>query len=344
MSFLNDPFGVRNPSPFNFGSGFSNALLSGSTSGGSPQSNEKYLVDGAELKCVCSEDENVTTKIYGTSGILTGSSKSIFSDECKLGTNLKEPYFKKCKIKKEKCKIRKAKGDAYCKSCKESECKCKPDIDGEWINTKKENDAGGKAAVLKNCCLICKEGSLILPEESGQEDVLKLLPLLSDKQRELLGNNPLFIGWMCGDPVNLATGNFVLQKTDIVIPGSYLLNFKRSYNALDDRIGILGQGWVHNHSVSLNVNDKEVTITLEDGRTEKFKYQSSAYSNMGNTYSSLKTIRNVFEFKTRENTIYRFNQAGECIEIEDVDGNKTTYEHKNGGVFQRGLTNYDEKI
>jgi len=34
-----------------------------------------------------------------------------------------------------------------------------------------------------------------------------------------------------GDPVNMATGNFVYFKEDLTIPGAYPLTFKRFHNA-----------------------------------------------------------------------------------------------------------------
>jgi len=293
-----------------------------------------YLVDGAELKCTNAVTPTETIKVYGSSDQSVGSNKMVLMDDCKIGVNLQPPFFSLCKI---------------------TQKPCIPMIAGTWLFTNFKNTVNSKPTVTKDSCLICSLGGLITPESSGQGNLQKLLLLQKMGLLELLGNHS---GTTCaGDPVNMDTGNYILQKTDIEIPGAYPLVFQRSYNALDERIGALGRGWIHNHSVRLDIEFEsnnagaktqsfqnlsiremsgascaEVTITLEDGHTEKFKYQSSSYTNMGVTYSSLKVLRGIFEFKTKENIIYRFNQSGECIEIEDVDGNKTAYKHENGNL------------
>jgi len=53
------------------------------------------------------------------------------------------------------------------------------------------------------------------------------------------------------DPVNLSTGNFIYDRTDLQIEGSTPFIFRRFYNAINDHSGSLGDDWSHNYEVKL---------------------------------------------------------------------------------------------
>ena len=57
------------------------------------------------------------------------------------------------------------------------------------------------------------------------------------------------------DPVNLTTGNFIYEKEDMDLKGSYPLTFRRFYNAINGRSGSMGDGW--NHSFEVYVEEKD---------------------------------------------------------------------------------------
>ena len=55
-----------------------------------------------------------------------------------------------------------------------------------------------------------------------------------------------------GDPVSLATGNLTGSWGDLVgPPGSWGLNWVRSYNSRDTSVGVMGTGWSTVLDVSL---------------------------------------------------------------------------------------------
>ncbi|MGQ4188126.1 DUF6531 domain-containing protein, partial [Blautia sp. GBKS_5] len=47
------------------------------------------------------------------------------------------------------------------------------------------------------------------------------------------------------DPVNLSTGNFIYDRTDLEVGGREPFVFRRFYNAINDRSGVLGKDWNH---------------------------------------------------------------------------------------------------
>ena len=76
--------------------------------------------------------------------------------------------------------------------------------------------------------------------------------------RKLFGlDNPPPQGESGGDPVDLSTGRFMAQKTDLVLPGRLPLTLSRTFNAQDPYGGTaavslgLGQGWLLSVDVSL---------------------------------------------------------------------------------------------
>lgn len=76
-----------------------------------------------------------------------------------------------------------------------------------------------------------------------------------------------------GDPVNTAIGNFHHQTTDLVFPGHvYGMDLTRSYNARDNEVGALGQGWLLGFEARI-VEEEGGAVSLRqgDGRVVRFE-------------------------------------------------------------------------
>jgi len=83
-------------------------------------------------------------------------------------------------------------------------------------------------------------------------------------------------GTLIGDGVNVITGNFSKDYTDLSTAGSQPLSFIRSYNAentnsASDTASSLGAGWRHNYMFSISKSLDPVTdaayatVTMNDG-------------------------------------------------------------------------------
>lgn len=68
------------------------------------------------------------------------------------------------------------------------------------------------------------------------------------------------------DPVNLSTGNFIYDRTDLEIGGRESFAFRRFYNAINAHRGVLGKDWNHNYEVHLEFTDGEAVLLREDGK------------------------------------------------------------------------------
>lgn len=73
------------------------------------------------------------------------------------------------------------------------------------------------------------------------------------------------------DPVNTSTGNFLEVEHDVVFAGaSASLRLTRTYNSLDDRVGVFGPGWACALDCVLVLSDDGARMVLDDGREVLF--------------------------------------------------------------------------
>lgn len=116
-----------------------------------------------------------------------------------------------------------------------------------------------------------------------------------------------------GDPVNLSTGNFIYNKSDLTILGSPEMTFTRSYNELDKRNGVFGRGWVHPYEVNLIVSSEAVIVILPDGREEFFEKKGESFFGEY-SLNKLEKVDGGFCYTEKYGDTYTFNEDGLCIE------------------------------
>jgi len=90
--------------------------------------------------------------------------------------------------------------------------------------------------------------------------------------------NFLFSG---GDPVDLATGLFTMQKTDLVLPGRMPLALTRTFRNQGQAVGPFGRGSAHSYHVLLGAQASQRILLLPDGRRVAFVRQpDGTYKNL----------------------------------------------------------------
>ncbi|MCR5156347.1 MAG: DUF6531 domain-containing protein [Butyrivibrio sp.] len=68
------------------------------------------------------------------------------------------------------------------------------------------------------------------------------------------------------DPINMNNGNFVSRYNDLTIMGRKSVSVTRFYNALSERIGVLGKGWTLNFEEHLSKTDDGFKLLFGDGK------------------------------------------------------------------------------
>jgi YD repeat-containing protein len=71
-----------------------------------------------------------------------------------------------------------------------------------------------------------------------------------------------------GDPVDVVTGKvFTVPKTDLFLPGTFDLNFLRSYSSTHRGVDVgIGFGWTHSLAWTVEEHERDLVVRAGDGR------------------------------------------------------------------------------
>src|SRR5699024_8894494 len=122
---------------------------------------------------------------------------------------------------------------------------------------------------------------------------------------------------------------FSYEKADLEIQGTYPLEFRRTYNAIDTYKGVLGNQWIHNFEVHLNIEGGTIKVTREDGRVDKYsKNGNGEYISKTLLGQKLVEIKEDDELKGYDLILenqerYNFSKEGRLNKIVDINGNET---------------------
>lgn len=159
------------------------------------------------------------------------------------------------------------------------------------------------------------------------EKVLENVDSEVEEVKKMAKGAEIFSSIFSSDPVNLSTGNFIYEKTDLEYGGSQGLRFKRFYNSVNDYEGILGKDWITNYEVKLTFVDskvfdkKEISIIKEDGKEELFlPVDDKRYTPQANSLADLFETENGYEYKTIEGNRYIFDKEGILQRYENNNG------------------------
>ena len=301
--------------------------------------NQGYIVDGSTLLCTGSPAQIQIQASGSASSVSQGNKGGITENQAQGGVNI--PSFGVCRHEDPECTIpdslHRPRNDGLGGSVMVCEGRfncgiCVPDIIGnKWLFVESKSMLNGEPAVTVDSACFCSRGGMIYPADTGQSDPDALLALLRDR----LGDDfkpflyfGLEVGMLIADPININTGNFAAQRTDMQIYGATPLALTRTYNALDTRISTLGRGWRHSFATWLEKKEKGFEVTLWDGRVEVFLPGPSGQFWSGD--SSIRTMPHGFyEMETADGDIYTFDGTGRCMAKGDANGNQTAFQYKN---------------
>ncbi|MCL2146451.1 MAG: DUF6531 domain-containing protein [Synergistaceae bacterium] len=143
-----------------------------------------------------------------------------------------------------------------------------------------------------------------------------------------------------GDPVNLATGNFIYQKEYLKTKGLFPMSFGMIYNALEQRRNSLGFGWVHSFEASVSDQEDKATVFLEDGKQEIFiKSDRGQYYQSQGADNSLKKKNDNLIYQAHSGLKYIFDQKGKLTGKEDRNGNYIKLIYDEAGILQKAENN-----
>ncbi|MFN6118797.1 MAG: DUF6531 domain-containing protein, partial [Actinomycetes bacterium] len=146
--------------------------------------------------------------------------------------------------------------------------------------------------------------------------------------------------------VDAATGNFVVDRTDIdVASPSGLLGIHRTYNSVSTEVGAFGRGWssLLDQRVQWDPAGPGIWLWLADGSREYHglnadgSYSRPYGSDIAVTGSPVPS--GVWLRATDANeTLFDFNTEGRLIRITDRDGHSLSFGPRNPTTFQQAMT------
>lgn len=138
------------------------------------------------------------------------------------------------------------------------------------------------------------------------------------------------------DPVNLATGNYVYEKTIMDLHTALDLKFRIFYNVQLNTKGTLGKGWIHNSECHLEFRGNHV-IFVDDDSSEKvfFKKESGIYDTALKQNGVLEKTEKGYLMKDRDGILWKFNEHGHLIEKCDFIGNKNLFFYDEKGRLKQ---------
>ena len=145
---------------------------------------------------------------------------------------------------------------------------------------------------------------------------------------------------VAGEPIDLATGQFVHSVTDFAVAGAGIdFVFARTYRSGANYYGPMGASWDHAYNLWLRVNpDNSISIT--SGRLREILYFRHEffpyYLAIGDENVVVATVDKAFEQRSPDGRIARFEQVGDAIgtiyrmvSITDRFGNWINFSYDN---------------
>ena len=127
------------------------------------------------------------------------------------------------------------------------------------------------------------------------------------------------------DPVNLATGNYIYEHTDLRLPGKgFPFEFSRFYNSkFSDQSGLpLGFGWTHSYNIRLSTTVSNATVTFGDSHSETHILSAGQYTAEAGIYDILtNNPGGSFTLTSKDQTRRNFNAQGQLTSIVDKNSN-----------------------
>lgn len=145
-----------------------------------------------------------------------------------------------------------------------------------------------------------------------------------------IGTNP---SKLAGDPVNTATGAFVLGATDIACTGTGVpFSMARTYNSNDTTVGILGLGWSTAYEGNLSLSGSVVTVRFGTGQRATFTQDGTAWNPTPGIRATLTGDgTSGWTLVTHDQLHYEYSGPGVLQTIEDRNGQGVTLTHNGSG-------------
>ena len=138
------------------------------------------------------------------------------------------------------------------------------------------------------------------------------------------GNASVSTATVSGIYTKAVAGAYVLSNTDLTVNGvGAPISFERTYNSMDQTMGVFGKGWSLNYAKSTYLSDNGAVqvVCLPDGTVNYFKVNQGSYTGI-KTQNTLVANGTQLLLTTKNNIKYTYENHY-LTQIEDANGNIT---------------------
>ena len=136
------------------------------------------------------------------------------------------------------------------------------------------------------------------------------------------------------EPVNVCTGNYVSDVTEISFSGEMKLEFVRHYNTMYRQNGCMGTGWTHNYEISLEENEDVIDLCMGDGWRERFvKSDDGLYRSSFGTMDYINKSEGYVCY-LKKSGIYYFDENKKLKTIRSHKGTAIAFVYQDGKLSE----------
>lgn len=142
-----------------------------------------------------------------------------------------------------------------------------------------------------------------------------------------------------GDPVDMVTGSLYLKQTEIILEDVLeQFELERTYESVYENPGkMLGSRWILNIESNMSFEEDMVTVRMPDNHLEQFRKYGEEFVSLRKGDKSLLLKKENIGYSLyvySEKSQYYFDEEGQCLEIIDANGNKTSYKYENNRLAE----------
>lgn len=136
---------------------------------------------------------------------------------------------------------------------------------------------------------------------------------------------------IAGEPVNMCTGNYLIDIKELVLFGDVDIRFYRHYNSMFKGRRALGSGWSHSYEIELQLlyDENEIIVWWGDARIERFtKKEDDRFYSFYGGYDYIEKNGDDLIYEKKSGEKYHFDENGYLLSITDRNGYALYFEYE----------------
>ena len=128
--------------------------------------------------------------------------------------------------------------------------------------------------------------------------------------------------------VEESSGNLIYSQSEFAISNAQLsYGLDRTYNSKISRTSMFGTGWLDSYHKEIYTSGTDIYYVDSDGSSYRFTLSNGSYSCVETKEYSLTVTDTGYEIVTKDDHVYKFNEAGQLIRESEPNGCEISYSY-----------------